>query len=229
MAKVLYTDDLFDHENLSSFDADSFELKSIQDDSLTFADDNGAKMVLHGDDIEKQIGEVTDGTITSAEFYNADGDKIYTFKDVDMSAADIYMAYSFNHNPNRVMHGLMNGDDTVAGSKYDDSLWGFNGNDILKGGLGDDLLYGHAGNDTLTGGKGADSFTFLTGTGHDTVTDFDVTGDDHDLIYVDYYLYKSMTTEKDGKDLVLTLETGDQMTLENVRKADLGIDHFDFF
>jgi Ca2+-binding RTX toxin-like protein len=229
MTKVLYTDDLFDHENLSSFDADSFKLKSIKDDSLTFGDDNGARMVLHGDDMEKKDGEVTDGTITSAEFYNADGDKIYSFKNVDMSAADIYMAYSFDHSPNRVMHGLMNGDDTVTGSKHDDSLWGFNGNDILKGGLGDDLLYGHAGNDTLTGGKGADSFTFLTGTGHDTVTDFDVTGDDHDFIYMDYYLYKDMTIEKDGKDLVLTLETGDQMTLENVKKADLTVDHFDFF
>jgi hypothetical protein len=229
MTKVLYTDNLFDHENLSSFDAESFELASIKDDSLTFTDDNGARMVLHGDDIEKKKGEVTDGTITGAEFYNADGEKIYTFKNVDMSAADIYKAYSFDHSPNRVMHGLMNGADTVTGSKYDDSLWGFNGNDVLKGGLGDDLLYGHAGNDTLTGGKGADSFTFLAGTGHDTVTDFDVAGADHDVIYMDYYLYRTMTIEKDGKDLLLTLETGEQMTLDHVRKADLSMDHFDFF
>jgi hypothetical protein len=229
MTKVLYTDNLSDHENLSSFDADSFELTSIKPKSLTFTDDNGAKMVLHGDDIQKDSGEVTDGKITSAEFYNADGDKIYTFKDVDMSAADIYKAFSFDHNPNRIMHGLMNGVDTVTGSEHDDSLWGFNGNDVLNGGLGDDILYGHAGNDTLTGGKGADSFTFLAGTGHDTVTDFDVTGDDHDFIYMDYYLYKTMTIEKDGKDLLLTLDTGDQMTLEHVKKADLSVDHFDFF
>ena len=229
MTKVLYTDDLFDHENLSSFDADSFKLSSIKSTSLTFTDGNGAKMVLHGEHIEEKNGKVTDGTITSAEFYNADGAKIYTFKNADADAADIYKAYSFDHNPYRVMHGLMQGDDQVTGSKYDDSLWGFNGNDVLRGGLGDDFLYGHAGNDTLTGGKGIDTFIFVAGNGHDTVTDFDVAGKDHDLIYMDYYLYDTMTIEKDGKNLVLTLETGDQITLENVKKADLTIDHFDFF
>lgn len=229
MAKVLYTDDLFDHENLSSFDAESFELSAIKSTSLTFTDDNGAKMVLHGEGIEKKSGKVTDGTITSAEFYNADGDKIYTFKNVDASAVDIYKAYSFDHVPNRVMHGLMQGDDQVSGSKYDDSLWGFYGNDVLNGKLGDDLLFGHQGNDTLTGGKGADSFALTAGSDHDTVTDFDVSGDDHDFIYMDYYLYDSMTIKKDGQNLILTLETGDQMTLDNVKKADLTIDHFDFF
>src|SRR4051812_10789318 len=120
MTRVLYTDKLTDHENLGSFDADTFELSSIKDDSLTFTDDNGAKMVLHGEGIEEKSGKVTDGTITSAEFYNADGDQIYTFKDAEASAADIYMAYSFNHSPYRVMHGLMNGADTITGSKQDD-------------------------------------------------------------------------------------------------------------
>jgi Ca2+-binding RTX toxin-like protein len=229
MTKVLYTDDLFDHENLSSFETSSFELKTITKKTLTFADDNGARMVLHGADITKAKGAVTGGTVTSAEFYNADGDKIYTFKGADVGAADIYKAYSFDHNPNRVMHGLMQGDDQVTGSKFNDSLWGFYGDDVLNGKLGDDMLFGHQGNDTLTGGKGADSFAFTYGSDHDTVTDFTAKGAGHDFIYMDYYLYEGMTIEKDGKNLLLTLETGDQMTLENVKKADLTIDHFDFF
>ncbi|MDB5525624.1 MAG: triacylglycerol lipase [Rhizobium sp.] len=229
MAKVLYTDELIDHENLGSFDTTSFKLKSATEEKMTFVDDSGARMVLEGTGIEKEDGKVTDGEITSAKFYNAAGDKIYTFKDVAASAADIYTAYSFDHVPNRVMHGLMSGNDEVTGSKFDDSLWGFYGDDVLKGRLGDDFMYGHQGNDTLTGGEGSDSFALTAGTNHDTATDFNVKGENHDLIYMDYYLYDSLTYTKDGKDVTLTLETGDQLTLENVRKSQLTVDHFDFF
>lgn len=229
MTKVLYTENLFDHENLGSFDSETFKLTAVRKSSLVFSDGDGARMVLHGEDIEKSKGKVTDGTITSAEFFNADGEKIYSFSDAEISAADIYKVYSFGHAPNRIMHGLMQGDDAVTGSKYNDSLWGFNGSDVLNGRLGDDLLYGHQGDDTLTGGKGTDSFAFTAGSDHDTVTDFEVDGKGHDLIYMDYFLYDSLTYQKEGKDLVLTMVTGDQLTLENVSKADLTIDHFDFF
>lgn len=229
MAKIRYTNDLSDYENLGSFDPASLKLAAIRATSLTFRDGDGARMVLHGSDIARKGSAVTDGRVTSAEFYNADGDRIYTFKNVDADAVDIYKAFSFDKSPNRVMHGLMQGDDVVVGSKFDDSLWGFNGNDILKGGLGDDFLYGHAGNDRLTGGKGSDHFTFLSGTGHDTVTDFDAKGRDHDFIYMDYYLYGDMTITKHGANLLLEMENGEQLTLEGVKKSQLTIDHFDFY
>jgi Ca2+-binding RTX toxin-like protein len=229
MTKVLYSDDLIDHENLSSFDIASFHLKSATEKTITFVDENGARMVLQGDNIEKDGDEITDGEITSAKFFNADGDQIYTFKDIDVSAVDIYTAFSFEHAPNRIMHGLMSGDDEVMGSKLDDYLWGFYGDDALNGKLGDDLMFGHQGNDTLTGGKGADSFALMYGWGHDIATDFQAKGEGHDLIYMDYYLYDSLTYTKDGKDLILTIETGDQLTLENVKKSQLTIEHFDFY
>jgi Ca2+-binding RTX toxin-like protein len=229
MAKITYTNDLFDFENLSSFDADTFKLKTVKDDSVTFIDGDGAKMVLHGSDIEKENGKIVEGEITSAEFYNADGEKIYTFAGIEASAKDIYTAYSFNKTPNRVMHGLMQGDDTVNGSVFDDSLWGFAGNDTLNGKDGDDYLYGHTGDDTLTGGKGDDRFTFLTGSDHDTVTDFDVSGSDHDYIYMDYFLYDDLKITKDGANLLLELPTGDQLTIEDVKKSQLTEDFFDFF
>jgi hypothetical protein len=229
MTKDLYTDDLTDHENLGSYDTATFTLASASKKGMVFIDDSGAGMILHGEHITMKKGAITGGTITSAEFYNASDEKIYTFKDVDASALGIYKAYSVEHNPARVMHGLMGGNDTVTGSKMDDSLWGFYGDDVLNGKLGDDMLFGHQGNDTLTGGRGADSFALTYGSDHDTVTDFDVKGKDHDFVYMDYYLYDGMTITRDGKDLVLTLETGDQMVLENVKKADLTIDHFDFF
>ena len=58
------------------------------------------------------------------------------------------------------------------------------GNNVLNGALGDDTLYGGAGNDTfndwsgndtMTGGAGNDTFIFATGSGQDTITDFDAT------------------------------------------------------
>ena len=45
--------------------------------------------------------------------------------------------------------------------------------DTLSGGLGGDTLSGGAGDDILTGDAGADQFSFRTGDGADTITDFE--------------------------------------------------------
>ncbi|MCP4074377.1 MAG: hypothetical protein GY742_22045, partial [Hyphomicrobiales bacterium] len=58
-----------------------------------------------------------------------------------------------------------NGNDTITGSAFDDSLFAGSGNDLVRGGIGNDRIYGGAGDDQilgengddyLTGGKGAD-------------------------------------------------------------------------
>lgn len=228
MAKVQYTKNLFNYENLTSFDETSFKLASVKTKEIVFTDGDGARMVLHGTGISREKGKITTGEITSAEFFDADGKKIYTFTDVSAQAADIYTTYTYGHRPNRVMHGLMQGDDTVTGSKFNDSLWGFGGNDTMDGKAGNDYLYGHAGDDTLTGGKGADHFAFLSGGGHDTVTDFAL-GKGHDFIYMDYYLYDEIIYTQDGDNLVLSLQTGEQLTLKNVLQAQISENFFEFF
>jgi Ca2+-binding RTX toxin-like protein len=48
------------------------------------------------------------------------------------------------------------GDDSVVGSAYADSLFGGDGNDTISGNAGDDRIYGGRGNDTLSGGDGND-------------------------------------------------------------------------
>ncbi len=58
---------------------------------------------------------------------------------------------------------------TINGNTGNDTLQGYNGNDTLSGG---------AGNDTLIGGAGNDVFSFSSGFGLDTVTDFKVSGSD---------------------------------------------------
>jgi serralysin len=82
----------------------------------------------------------------------------------------------------------------LAGSRFDDALFGdgnanilngldgndrlsgYAGDDNLIGGNGNDIFYGASGNDTLSGGAGADSFAFtspLDGTANvDRITDF---------------------------------------------------------
>lgn len=61
--------------------------------------------------------------------------------------------------------GISNGDMTLLGNSWNntitgaggqDTLWGGSGDDQLSGGAGSDELYGGAGYDTLTGGAGAD-------------------------------------------------------------------------
>jgi len=55
------------------------------------------------------------------------------------------------------------GDDTVSGSAYSDSLFAGNGNDTVSGNGGDDRIYGGQGNDVLSGNDGDDDLYGNTG------------------------------------------------------------------
>ncbi|MEP0917183.1 alkaline phosphatase [Leptolyngbya sp. DQ-M1] len=64
------------------------------------------------------------------------------------------------------------GADLLRGGEGNDYLNGGNGNDSLFGGNGNDWLVGAAGEDLLVGGAGRDVFVLKTGTGTDTISDF---------------------------------------------------------
>jgi len=109
------------------------------------------------------------------------------------------------------------GDDTVRGGNGADSVYGGQGNDLLYGDAGNDYLSGDLGSDTLTGGTGADSFHLGANSGHDYVTDFSASqGDrvilDHGATY---------TVGQSGADTLVTLSTGEQLTLQGVTAANL--------
>ncbi|TYC78824.1 tandem-95 repeat protein [Stappia sp. BW2] len=55
------------------------------------------------------------------------------------------------------------GDDSVQGSAFSDSLFAGNGNDTVNGNGGDDRIYGGQGNDTLSGNDGDDDLYGNTG------------------------------------------------------------------
>lgn len=231
MATITYGKRLPDFDNFSQFDGKTLAISKLSDDTFTLKDKDGTSMVFEGDGFEKTHDVITDGVIESAEFFNSKGQRLYTFDNLQADAADVYKAFSLKNDPYRILHGLMDGDDTVTGSKKKDSMWGFAGDDTLNGAGGDDWLYGHRGEDTLSGGAGVDHFAFLTGYDSDTVTDFDAAGADHDVIYMDYYLYDDIVFTQDGDNLILELPTGDTLTLIDVTQAQIeGKDKFfDFF
>jgi len=109
------------------------------------------------------------------------------------------------------------GDDTVQGGAGADTVFGGQGNDLVVGDDGNDSLSGDLGSDTLTGGAGADLFHLGFNGGHDYVTDFSAAaGDrvvlDHGAVY---------TVAQSGADTLLTLATGEQLTLQGVSSASL--------
>jgi hypothetical protein len=72
-----------------------------------------------------------------------------------------------NASPGKWILGL-DGNDTITGTSFADTVIAGNGNDTVTGGPGIDYIEGNAGNDTLTGSAGDD--TLLAGSGNDTLS-----------------------------------------------------------
>jgi Ca2+-binding RTX toxin-like protein len=97
------------------------------------------------------------------------------------------------------------GNDEVRGGDGADTVYGGRGNDSVYGDDGADWLSGDLGNDMLTGGGGADRFLFRTGSGADTVMDFNFTEGDR--------VQLAMGTTYTQSGGVITLTGGDTLTL----------------
>jgi hypothetical protein len=121
------------------------------------------------------------------------------------------------------------GVDTLTGGNGNDQLAAGSGNDLLSGGNGDDRLRGGTGDDTLTGGNGSDTFVFGAGFGHDVVTDF--RSGDHiafqDGVFGDFQAVLN-ASQQVGADVVITLDSGDVITLQHVQLANLYASDFVF-
>jgi len=101
---------------------------------------------------------------------------------------------------------------TVRVEGVDSIIVGTDGNDTLIGGDGDDMLTGGLGNDLLTGGDGGDTYIWdfdsSANNNVDTITDFDIKGEDvldlSELIVdatgdtLDSYLNFSVETDNEG-------------------------------
>jgi len=109
------------------------------------------------------------------------------------------------------------GNDTVHGGDGADSVYGGQGDDQIYGDAGDDYLSGDLGSDTLTGGAGADTFHLGVNSSHDYVTDFSAA--EGDRVLLDHG--SAYTVTWTGSDSVVTLSTGEQLTLQGIDSASL--------
>ncbi|MFC3026343.1 M10 family metallopeptidase C-terminal domain-containing protein [Roseomonas sp. CGMCC 1.13459] len=127
------------------------------------------------------------------------------------------------HDGNDTIYGG-GGGDTLTGGAGDDILLGQAGDDRLLGGEGADTLGGGAGNDTLIGGAGADLFGFnKESTGHDLITDFDLTMDRIDAsdLFTDVAAIMAALVGLGSHTRLDFARTGGSVLLRNVELADI--------
>ena len=153
-------------------------------------------------------------------------------------------------NGNDMLHGG-HGNDTLDGSNGQDELHGGAGNDTLNGGNDDDVLHGGEGDDTvngnngrdrlgggegddsLSGGNGADVFVFKPNFGHDTITDFRVTGADRDVIEFDSTIFADAAavnahSANVAGGVLITVDAADTLLIKNATMAQLQAHPEDF-
>lgn len=119
-------------------------------------------------------------------------------------------------------NGLAN---TMVGNGAANTLEGLGGADRLDGRGGSDRLVGGLGADILTGGTGNDSFVFAAGHGHDTITDFDLSGDD--LLEISGYQRYSELRQV-GSDTLVVFSDSDMLSLNGVLVASVSNSDFLF-
>ena len=89
----------------------------------------------------------------------------------------------------------------------------------------DDTIAGNSDNNVFTGGGGNDTFVFANRIGHDTITDFDANGRDHDTLEIHGYFqnFEELRehAQNRGNDVVITLDDHNSITLEGVHLNQL--------
>ncbi|MCF6370695.1 M10 family metallopeptidase [Rhizobium halophilum] len=123
------------------------------------------------------------------------------------------------------------GANTLSGAAGHDVLVAGGGNDRLIGGDGNDRLYGQIGNDLLVGGLGSDVFYFERGFGLDVIHDFSVSTDDviqfASDIFADYTAMLEAALQQ-GADVLISYNASNALTVKDLSLASLHADDFRF-
>jgi Ca2+-binding RTX toxin-like protein len=141
-------------------------------------------------------------------------------------------------------HDVLNGgdgNDYLHGGSGNDTLDGGKDNDTIIGGDGSDTLNGGRGDDTMTGGNGEDTFVFGddngwnddNDVGDDVITDFNPDEDKIDVSGTDEWGGEDFEEirrdfHQDGDNLVLEMDDGNTITIENMTIDELSEDNFIF-
>ncbi|MED4330902.1 calcium-binding protein, partial [Schinkia azotoformans] len=191
--------------------------------------------------------EFADGTVWDAAFIKAEAIKATEENDVIRGYDDTNDLLN-GLGGNDTLYGA-NGDDQLDGGIGDDKVYGGNGSDIIWGGTGQDTLYGEYGNDVLHGGEGNDSlygsygndeldggagndylegsygndvYLFGRNSGQDTVSDYDSTSGNIDIIRIAEDVASSdVMVKRNGDHLELRIKgTPDKLTVQNYFSSD---------
>jgi Ca2+-binding RTX toxin-like protein len=115
-----------------------------------------------------------------------------------------------------------------GGDAEGDRLWQIE--NVIGSGY-NDVITGNREDNVFTGGDGNDTFIFKNGVGHDTITDFDATGGNHDYLQFEQYFdsFEDLMehAQARGNDVVITIDEHNSITLEDVRLNQL--DENDFY
>jgi Ca2+-binding RTX toxin-like protein len=118
------------------------------------------------------------------------------------------------------------GGDRLGGGGGNDTLLGGGDGDVLLGEAGDDYIEGGAGNDIADGGAGDDAYIIDRRSHHDTIFNYDATGDDIDVIgFKDTHGLieeRDLWFERQGDDLLVTVIGADATVL--VKKWYVDVD-----
>lgn len=76
----------------------------------------------------------------------------FSIQGISLKASD------FLGDPSAAARKMLQGNDEITGTAFDDVLDGYLGNDVINAGAGNDQIYGGAGRDYLAGDAGSDSF-----------------------------------------------------------------------
>ncbi|MFM2281946.1 MAG: hypothetical protein RLZZ444_4177 [Pseudomonadota bacterium] len=132
-------------------------------------------------------------------------------------------------NINGTVRNAWGGTDTITSIE---TFFGTTMKDVFKGGAGAEEFDGSSGADKITGGKGADTFDFFVYSGKDTITDFGVGKDVIHLIYGQFETqidsFDDLSIAYRNGNAIITLDANTVLTLNDVSKAELSADDFNF-
>ncbi|WP_162551116.1 calcium-binding protein [Paenibacillus tepidiphilus] len=194
-------------------------------DTIRFAADvlpSEVTVRRNGSSLELSI-EGTSDILTVSSFFETGGKYVVEsvqFADGTLWDAAALRAAALNVNGSELSESL-------SGYETNDSLRGYGGDDSLSGSSGDDVLDGGAGNDTLYGGdrydssytraNGNDTYLFGRGYGQDTITDYDGTVGNADIIkFAADVLPSEVKVRRSGSSLELSINgTSDKLTVSS--------------
>lgn len=114
--------------------------------------------------------------------------------------------------------------DTINGTDAAETIYAYEGNDTINAGDGDDKIYSGIGNDSISLGKGSDTIYYNLGDGIDTVEltsgNMNTYNEFDQIVFGEGILKSAVTLEQQGSNLAITINTNDQIILNNYFNLD---------